>query len=146
MTCPNNPPLFGDVVNGLRVCVEVCQVGKFGDQVNTSYRHCISQCQNGTFAQNDSSRLCVIRCNISTYGRTTDWTCVNPLNCPDNYTGDPTTNLCVSWCPPSNGTFADNISKLCVSKCPTVNGTIYYADIHIRWCIATCVAYNSSVI
>jgi hypothetical protein len=87
----------------------------------------------------------VTRCNASTYGRTTDWTCVDPLNCPANYTGDPTTNLCVNWCPPSNGTFSDNNSKLCVSKCPNVTGTLYYADIHLRWCIPTCLVYNASL-
>jgi hypothetical protein len=42
--CPIVPPHFGDVVGGLRVCVEVCQVGYFGDQVNSSYRHCVQQC------------------------------------------------------------------------------------------------------
>lgn len=145
MTCPSYPRYFGDVISGLRICVEVCQVGYYGDQVNTSYRHCVTQCQNNTFAQNDSSRLCVTRCNSSTYGRTTDWTCVDPQNCQLNYTGDPTTNMCVDWCPPSNGTFSDNVSKLCVSKCPIVNTTVYYADIHIRWCIPTCQYYSSSL-
>ena len=65
-------------------------------------------------------------------------------NCPDTYTGDLTTNLCVNFCPSANGTFADNISKMCVSRCPVNGTTLYYADIHIRWCIQTCVHYNST--
>ena len=112
--CPVVPPYFGDTVGGLRICVEVCSVGSYGDQMNNSYRHCVSQCPNTTFAQNDTLRRCVTRCNVSTYGRVTDWTCVDPQNCPPQYTGDPSTNLCVTLCPALNGTFSDNISKLCV--------------------------------
>jgi hypothetical protein len=118
-------------------------VGLFGDQTSGSYRHCVANCPNGTFAQNDSLRLCVTRCNATTFGRTTDWTCVNEQQCPTNYTGDPTTNMCVNICPASAGTFADNISKLCVSRCPTNGSTVYYAEIHLRWCIPVCNASYS---
>jgi len=104
----------------------------------------VPNCPNNTFAQNDTLRRCVTRCNTTTYGRSTDWTCVIPLDCPANHTGDPTTNLCVDWCPPANDTYADNISKLCVSKCPNDTGTLYYADWHIRWCIPTCQNYNAT--
>ncbi len=106
--------------------------------MNSSYRHCVSQCPNKTFAQNDTLRRCVTRCNGTTYGRQIDWTCVDPQNCPPQYTGDPSTNLCVTLCPALNGTFSDNISKLCVDRCPIQNGTVYYAQIHYRWCIPTC--------
>ena len=138
--------MFGDVVDGYRICVEVCQVGYFGDQTAGSLRYCVQNCPANTFAQNDTLRRCVTRCNLTTYGRSTDWTCVNQQACPDAFTGDPTTNMCVDWCPQSAGTFADNISKLCVEKCPIANnGTYFYADEHIRWCIDRCVHYNASV-
>lgn len=114
LICPEQPPFFGDIVNTHRVCVEVCQIGTFGDQTDGSLRECVPHCPNGTFAQNDTLRRCVKRCSDDTYGRVTDWTCVDALDCPPNFTGDPRTNMCVDWCPPSAGTFADNISKLCV--------------------------------
>lgn len=120
-------------------------MGYYGDQTSGSYRWCVPNCPNNTFAQNDTLRRCVTVCNTTTYGRSTDWTCVLPADCPATYVGDPTTNLCTNLCPAANGTFADNVSKLCVSKCPiTTNGTMYYyADIHLRWCIPTCQAsYN----
>lgn len=137
--------MFGDVVNGHRVCVEVCQANSFGDQTAGSFRWCVPTCPANTFAQDDSLRRCVTRCNSTTYGRTVGWVCVNEKDCPVNYTGDPTTNLCVNWCPVEAGTFADNISKLCVEKCPiATNGTYFYADVHIRWCIPNCINYNST--
>ena len=145
LTCPEEPPMFGDLVLGHRICVEVCQMGTYGDQTAGSFRWCVSGCNPNTFAQNDTLRRCVTRCSNGTFGRTGDWTCVNEYQCPVNYTGDFTTNMCVNWCPVSAGTFADNISKLCVEKCPIAsNGTYYYADIHIRWCIPSCISYNST--
>ena len=69
VTCPDEPPMFGDIVDGYRICVEVCQVGFFGDQTSGSVRWCVANCPNGTFAQNDTLRRCVTRCNGTTYGR-----------------------------------------------------------------------------
>jgi hypothetical protein len=102
-TCPNYPPTFGDVVEGIRICVSICQSGYFGDQTNStgnnygtytedSFRKCVPRCAANTFAQNDTLRRCVTRCNSTTFGRKTDWTCVIALECPDHYTGDLTTN------------------------------------------------------
>lgn len=136
--CPEEPALFGDVVDGYRLCVEVCQMGTYGDQTTGSLRYCTAHCPNNTFAQNDTLRRCVTRCSDGTYGREADWTCVAPTDCPENYTGDSTTNMCVLTCPISAGTFADNISKLCVSRCPANGSLIYYADEHSRWCLLTC--------
>jgi hypothetical protein len=98
------------VVSGVRICVSVCRSGYFGDQTNStnnnygtytedSFRKCVARCAAGTFAQDDNSRRCVNRCNSTTFGRVTDWTCVKALDCPPNFTGDLTTNLCVDWCP-----------------------------------------------
>ena len=38
VTCPINPPLFCDIIDGLRVCMPVCQDGLFGDQSPTGNR------------------------------------------------------------------------------------------------------------
>lgn len=128
ITCPDEPPQFGDVLDGYRLCVEVCQMGTYGDQTDGSVRWCVAHCPNHTFAQNDTLRRCVTRCSDGTYGREADWACVAATDCPENYTGDPTTNMCVQVCPISAGTFADNISKLCISRCPVAGSVIYYAD------------------
>ena len=77
LTCPEEPPMFGDFVLGHRICVDVCQVNSYGDQTAGSFRWCVPNCPANTFAQNDTLRRCVTRCNTSTYGRAADWTCVN---------------------------------------------------------------------
>ena len=80
-------------------------------------RTCIPTCPNGYFAQDDSLRRCVLRCNSTTFGTIigTAPVCVQPENCPTGEVGDLSTNLCTDLCPVSQGTFADDIvSYLCV--------------------------------
>lgn len=74
--CPENPPLFGDVINGFRICVDVCQVNSFGDQSPSGNRKCLPRCPAGYFAQDDDLRRCVLRCNSTTFG--TDRVCKFP--------------------------------------------------------------------
>lgn len=135
--CPSNPPLFGDVVNGYRVCIEVCSDGLFGDQSPTGYRECIPTCPSGWFAQEDELRRCVLRCNSTTYG--SNRVCVLPEDCPGTEVGDPYTGLCTDWCSEEKGLFADNIvSDLCVEHCPINNSILYFADTTDRRCRDTC--------
>ena len=93
--CPDEPPLFGDILSGAGVCVEVCQEGSFGDQRTVAeggLRHCLPACPIGWFAQNDTLRRCVLVCNSTTFGDDiTDPSnpiCVDAMLCPVNYTGD----------------------------------------------------------
>lgn len=95
--CPEDPPLFGDTVAGFRICVEICSVNSYGDQSPTGNRACLPGCPAGYFAQNDTLRRCVTRCNSTTYGYNN--VCMLPELCPGNWVGDPSTNLCTNWCP-----------------------------------------------
>lgn len=141
LRCPEDPILFGDVVAGKRLCVAVCQTGMFGDQDPVGGRLCRNPCPSGWFAQNDALRRCVVRCNSTTYGY--NLVCEPPANCPTNWVGDPSTNLCTSLCPVSQGTFSDFNSKLCVKQCPIISNVKYFADPTLRWCVTTCNASHS---
>lgn len=91
--CPEDPILFGDVRGVDRLCVPVCQANFFGDQDPANGRLCVNPCPSGWFAQDDSLRRCVKRCNSTTYGH--NLVCRLPSNCPPNWVGDPSKNLCV---------------------------------------------------
>lgn len=93
-------------------------------------------CPDDYFAQADSLRRCVTRCNATTFGY--NKVCYDPEDCPNTYVGDVSTNLCTTLCPISEGTFADQVSKLCVEFCPINNSIIYFADPTDRWCRDTC--------
>jgi hypothetical protein len=125
-TCPEDPPLFGDVIGVNRLCVSICQTSKFGDQSPGSRRFCGGTCPTNWFAQDDSLRRCVTRCNSTTYGYLK--VCYFPQNCPVGWVGDPSTSLCTNLCPASLGLFKDKVSShLCVSLCPTL-ALRYFAD------------------
>ena len=138
MKCPEDPILFGDFwTNGTRLCVSVCQTGKYGDQIPLGDRNCKTPCPDGWFAQNDALRRCVTRCNSTTYGYLK--VCLAPASCTGYMVGDPSTNLCVDTCPVTQGTYADlTVTKTCVSVCPIVGDVIYFADPTLRWCVAKC--------
>ena len=133
--------MFGDVIGVQRLCVSVCQTNTFGDQAPLNERLCVPTCPTGWFAQNDALRRCVTRCNSTTYGY--NLVCLAPTSCPINWVGDPSTNLCVSICPVSEGTFSDFNSKLCVKQCPILSGVKYFADPTLRWCVQTCNASHA---
>ena len=129
--------MFGDIVGGKRLCVDVCQTDKFGDQDPAGGRLCRNPCPLGWFAQDDTLRRCVTRCNSTTYGY--NLVCKLPANCPVDWVGDSSTNLCVSICPISQGTFSDLAStRLCVKQCPILSSVKYFADPTKRWCVTTC--------
>ncbi len=96
--CPDDPPLYGDVRGNDRLCVQVCQVGFYGYLDAVKGRLCNQTCPNGFFSQNDSTRLCVKRCNSTTYGDTADKICKLPFGCLNDTVGDPSTTFCTSRC------------------------------------------------
>ena len=135
--CPENPPLFGDTVDGFRVCVEVCTEDTFGDQSPSGYRECDAECPSGWFAQDDELRRCVAVCNDTTFGY--NKVCWAAEDCPIGQVGDPYTHLCTSLCSEEEGLFADSIvTNLCVDECPINNSILYFADSTDRWCRDTC--------
>ena len=136
--CPENPPLFGDEVDGFRICVDVCSGDNFGDQDPLGDRDCVPTCPDGYYAQADDLRRCVLRCNTTTFARS-DKVCVTEENCFVGEVGDPYTQECTTWCSEEQGLFADDIqSNLCVEKCPINDSVLYFADPTLRWCKATC--------
>lgn len=141
LRCPENPILFGDVIGVSRICVSICQINTYGDQDPNNGRLCGGTCPAGWYAQNDNLRRCVRRCNSTTYGYNN--VCLLPQSCPVDWVGDPSTNLCTSLCPASEGTFSDFNSKLCVKKCPIIGTTKYFADPTKRWCVTTCNASHN---
>lgn len=83
--------------------------------------------------------------------------CVDPLNCPQNFYGDPDTTFCESNCTDAslygdNTTkkcqstcttgFKQNFTKLCVETCPVANHEDdgEYGDSDSGFCILTCPA------
>lgn len=106
--CPSNPPQFGDTYLGRNLCVDVCAPGTFGDE--TGNRLCRSTCPTPYYAQNDGLRRCVRVCNESSFGyqETCTYHAVtcefsykrvcyeSPTQCPTNWFGDNSTNLCVN--------------------------------------------------
>ena len=88
------------------------------------------------FAQN-LSRICVTVCNSGTWGHTNFQACVeNPFHCGVQW-ADNSTNLCVTTCPASVGTFADPTSGFCVPLCPNTPNK-YFSDLYSRKCVQRC--------
>ena len=142
--CSEYPPKFGDWTGGMNICVDVCSVGLFGDELGN--RVCTDYCPAGYFAQNDATRLCVPKCKPGTYGQNR-WCNTDPFNCTANTFANDANNLC-DGCSPVQATWGDPTTKRCVTECPlntVANEPItYYADISLRQCVLTCSSsYNT---
>lgn len=96
---------------------------------------CTGTCVNGTFADWQANRTCVVSCStqpIPLYG-TSNYRCVNASQCYNlTLFGNNNTRLC-SLC---SGTlpFGDPISYQCVKNCQLT----YYGDYTLNLCVLTC--------
>jgi hypothetical protein len=82
--CPSG--YFADVTTW--TCVQTCPLGYFADNNNAANPYCYTTCtvvvSTGWYADAQNN-LCVQVCPsspISAFGRTTDYTCVRPFECP----------------------------------------------------------------
>lgn len=102
-----------------------CQTGNTASNVT---RTCISNCTNGTYAQNGG---CFPNCTSGSYADPLTNICSGSCSSPSYY-ASPLTNTCVQQCPPgyyissgfcsttcSDSFFADNVTWSCTLNCST---------------------------
>ncbi len=101
LECVDQVDHYADYANN--VCTDFCPNGTYA---SNDTKDCVSVCPNipnDTFSHN-TTRMCLDVCPFGTYGYAATLNCVDECWLP--LFGDPTTSLCVLFCP--DGLFAQN--------------------------------------
>jgi hypothetical protein len=158
--CPDDPESYGDRHGN--ICIYSCRFGEFSDNTtnlcvpicpsllsnppadyfgDAVTGRCVLWCTEGTYAQNDTSRLCVNPCPANEFADNLTRRCV--ADCPPDQAtfADPTTHRCVRICP--MGLWAENTTQTCVPHCWTYTvaplvGVVGWADNVTNFCVRQC--------